>query len=281
MQRTGPHTPGRRPRTMPAPLLAAVLVFLVHTPSPARAWGGLGHRLVARVAERHLTDRARAGVRGLLDRGESIADASTYADDHKREILGSAPWHYVNVPLDEEKYRDEFCGAKGCVVGKIKEVADVLRDRSKPRKERQMALRFVIHLVGDVHQPLHVGDNRDRGGNDLQVQFFGEGSNLHRVWDFGLIEKAGRDEDAWLETLAALDTDENRAKYRKGDAKSWADESLAAARKAYQVPGTDRRVRPGEKLGQEYFDANLPVARLRLYQAGVRLARVLNEAFKD
>src|SRR3954470_11680680 len=134
---------------------ATILALVVQTATPARAWGSLGQRLVAPVAEEHLRDTARQAVQDLLDRDEDIADASTFADEHKREIQGSAPWHFVNVPIDEAKYKDEFCGGQGCVVSKIKEFRAVLKDTGKSREERQMALRFLIHLVGDLHQPLH------------------------------------------------------------------------------------------------------------------------------
>jgi hypothetical protein len=98
---------------------------------------------------------------------------------------------------------------------------------------RRVALRFVIHLVGDLHQPLHVGDNGDRGGNDTRVRFFTRGSNMHRVWDSGIIDRAGRGEPAWLADLAAMDTPESRAKALSGSVEDWATESLLAARGAY------------------------------------------------
>src|SRR5262249_12298318 len=130
----------------------------------------------------------------------------------------------------------------------------------------------------DLHQPVHVGDRGDRGGNDLQVQFFGEGSNLHRVWDSGLVERAFADESALLRDLTALADDEARG-WARGTVEEWATESLAAARRAYLEPGSQRTLRPGSKLGDAYQDSNLPVARRRLAQSGVRLAEVLNDVF--
>jgi hypothetical protein len=258
----------------------ATLLALLGT-TPAWGWGSKGHRLVARIAESHLTDKARDAVSKLLDQDEDMADASTYADEHKQQIKGSAPWHYVNVPITEDKYDDKFCSVKGCVVSKIKEFRDILKDKSKPEEDRLMALRFVIHLVGDVHQPLHVGDNHDRGGNQVQVRFFNKGSNLHKVWDTDMIERTSHDEDEWLEMLKELDTTDHQKKYMTGTPEDWATESLLAAKEAYKVPGADRQVKKGEKLGTAYVDANLPVVRLRLYQAGIRLAMVLNAVFDD
>lgn len=262
-------------------LALAVLAICLSATQPAHAWGRLGHRLTARIAEQHLTDQARAAVKELLDDGEDLASASFWADENKRRIRGSAPWHYVNVPLDQPRYDARFCPAEGCVVSKITEFRAVLKDKSKPRAERQQALRFLVHLVGDLHQPLHVGDNGDRGGNSTQVQFFKRGSNMHAVWDTLLIENAGKDEVIWLAELVELDSDENRAAWSQGTVEDWATESLKAARQAYTVPGTDKRVKSGEKLDGSYVEVANPIVRDRLAQGGVRLATVINEAMGE
>jgi hypothetical protein len=236
------------------------------------------------IAEQHLSGRAKEAVHELLENGESLADASTWADEHQRDIKGSGPWHYVSVPLDEPRYDHRFAGSvpgKGCVVDKIHEFVAIFRDRRRPLRERRLALRFVVHLIADLHQPLHVGDHHDRGGNDTQVRWFDEGSNLHRVWDSGIIFRAGRSERSWVADMGALDTPANRAKAARGTIEEWATESLLAAREAYRVPGTNKRIRPGERLGEEYQRRNLPVVRTRLYQAGMRLALVLNAAFAE
>jgi len=133
----------------------------------------------ARLAEGHLTPKAKAAFAALIEPGESLTDASTWADEHKREIRGSAPWHYVDVPLEESRCHARFAGddpKKGFIVDKIAEFRAILKDPNKPVAKRQEALRFIVHLVGDLHQPLHVGDNHDRGGNDTQIRFFDNGS---------------------------------------------------------------------------------------------------------
>jgi hypothetical protein len=129
--------------------------------------------------------------------------------------------------------------------------------------------------------PLHVADNHDKGGNRTQVRFFDLGTNMHRLWDSDMFERAGDTEDFWLAELATLDTQENRREAMKGAVEDWATESLLAARQAYQVPETGKRLKPGQKLGDAYVESNLPVVRRRLYQGGVRLAMVLNEAFAE
>ncbi len=127
--------------------------------------------------------------------------------------------------------------------------------------------------------PVHVGDNHDRVGNDTQVRFFDRGMNIHSIWDSGMIELVSKNEDRWIKELTVLPSLQSRDTATEGAVEDWATESLLAARQAYLVPGTDRRIKPGEKLADAYQAANLPVVRERLYRGGVRLAMVLNEAF--
>jgi nuclease S1 len=138
-----------------------------------------------------------------------------------------------------------------------------------------------VHLVEDLHMPMHVGENHDQGGNRHQVRFFDKGSNLHSVWDTGIIDHAGRGEEGWLADLVAMDTPEALGEAQKGSVEDWATESLLAARQAYQDPTTGQRMKPGANLGDDYQAANLPVAKRRLYQAGARLAWVLDEVFQE
>jgi hypothetical protein len=266
-----------------AAALTSLFLILNQLASPAWAWGRTGHRVISKLAERHLTDQANAEIKALLGPSESLADASTWADEHRREMPTTAPWHYVDVPLDEPRYDDKFAGdepTKGYIVPKIRELRAVLKDRSRPVEEPRFALRFLIHLVQDLHMPLHVGENHDNGGNTLQVRWYDHGSNLHRVWDSGIIDEARRGEDGWLTDLVALDTDEARGKAQTGSVEDWATESLLAAREVYQDPATGRRMKSGAKLGDACQERSLPVAKRRLYQAGARLAWMLNEVLE-
>ena len=168
----------RRPLRLP--IAFAVLLTLA---SSALAWGPQGHRVITRIALARLTPKAAAQVRALLNEGDDLVDVCTWADHEGHDVVpGSAPWHYVNVPIDAPRFDAKFCPKGGCVVSKIKHYREVLADPKAPRKERQLALLFLVHFVEDVHQPMHVGDNRDHGGNDTQVQFDREGTNLHRLW---------------------------------------------------------------------------------------------------
>jgi hypothetical protein len=183
------------------------------------------------------------------------------------------------VPRREARHDDRVAGS-GQIVRKIHEFQAILRDRSRPAEERRRALRFLVHLVEDLHQPLHIGEDYDRGGNTLQVRFFRSGTSLHHLWDSPILEHMSRDEDRWLAELVAMDDPVDRAVAMAGTVEEWATESLVAARQAYQDPATRRRIEPGAVLGQAYYDANLPMAKRQLFRAGLRLAWVLNDALR-
>jgi hypothetical protein len=219
-------------------------------------------------------------VHDLLEPGESLADAATWADEHARDIRGSSSWHYVNVSISSAHYNARDCRAQGCVVSKIAEFRVVLADRNAPRAQRQQALRFFVHLVQDLHQPMHVADRGDRGGNNLQLRSGRyENTNLHQVWDSGLFRSRYREhgEANLVRDISALaDRPEARRWYR-GPVEDWADESLELGRRAYLIPGTDRTLRSGDTIVRDYEEANLPAAVERIARSGVRLAAMLNE----
>jgi len=174
----------RLPRLASITVSVSFLVVLL-TATPAWAWGRLGHRVISRLAERHLTPQAKAAIAELLEPGESLADASLWADENHGQLPKTAHWHFVYVPLDEPRYERRYSGdisSMGCVVDKITEFRLVVKDKTKSVEERRFALRFLIHCREDMHQPCHVGDNHDKGGNLKQVRWFDRGSNMHRVW---------------------------------------------------------------------------------------------------
>lgn len=266
----------RRPAWL---LIVSGVVMLVGR--SASAWGPHGHRIATRIAEARLTPAARAAVRELLHPGDTLVGESNWADHDGHDAEpGSASWHYVNVPITAPHYDAHFCPGGACVVEKIKHYRKVLADRKAPRASRSRALLFLVHFVEDVHQPLHVGDNHDKGGNLTQVRFLGEGVNLHRLWDSTLIDDFSRDERAWIETIEPLLTPENVAAWSKSGVETWADESLQDAKKAYRFPADSLRpIESGADLGRDYARFALPIVRLRLAQAGVRVADELNAIF--
>ncbi len=248
---------------------------------PALAWGRMAHRASARFAESRLSPRARASIRDLLEPGESLADASTWADEHGREISGSASWHYVNVSVAAEHYDPRDCRSQGCVISKINEFRSVLMNPNTPHARRRTALRFYIHLIQDLHQPMHVADRNDRGGNALQLRYGrSQNTNLHQVWDSGLFHEGFHNETNLMRKLEDLADGPGSSQWLKGRIEDWADESLAVGRGAYLVPGSQKMLRSGDTLGREYERVNLPLATDRLARSGLRLAMLLNDVFK-
>ena len=266
----------------PTAWLAAGLVLAVGT-SPAHGWGPRGHRVATKIAEARLTPEAKAAISALLLEGDTLAELASWADHEGHEVEPkSATWHYINVPITAAHVDHRFALQPDGVVNRIGHFRRLLADPKTPKKERTRALLFFMHFIEDVHQPLHVGDNSDRGGNLTQVQYFKDGDNLHRVWDSGIIEDASRDDRAWLKAIDPLLTAKNIAEWSKGDAESWADESLQDAKLAYFFPkGAKKPIATGTTLGRDYSEAALPIIRLRLAKAGVRLANELNAVFAE
>jgi hypothetical protein len=247
------------------------------------AWGNHAHRIASRIAEARLTPSARAAVKELLLEGDTLVTVSNWADHEGHDVEPrSAPWHYVNVPIDTPRYDAQFCRSGECVVARIKHYRKLLADRNTPKRERARALLFFVHLVEDVHQPLHVGDNHDRGGNQTQVDFLNQGTNLHRMWDSQILDDAGRDERIWVQRITPMITREKAEAWSKGDVETWADESLQAAKIAYYFPeGSPRPIAIGARLGRDYAERALPIIEERLAKAGVRLANELNAIFDE
>lgn len=252
--------------------VAATLATGPATPSAVR-WSISPHRAVAAFAESRLTPAAASEARRLLH-GATLADVSNWADEIRPQRPATAIWHYVNIPLADSTYRPQQHCPRGCIVRAYAQQLLILRDRTRSDAARADALRFLVHLVADVHSPMHAGDRGDRGGNDLVVWHRGRRTNLHAFWDSGLLRAGGLDERDLLqrmETTAAAHPD-SRA-LSGGTVVEWALESQREAREvAY-------RLLPGDlRLGQDYVDRALPVLHDRLLRAGFRLAAVLNHA---
>ena len=264
-----------------SPIIIAILFLLISSPSRAFAWGGIGHRVVGMIAAQHLTPKAHQEIAKLLQPGETLATISTYADEIRNSRPDTRRLHFVNIPLMATSYmasRDCRSSDEGdCIIAALERFRIELANVKETRERRVFALKFIVHLVGDLHQPLHCGDNNDRGGNDVKVTWFGPNErqqNLHGVWDYAIIEHGGRKEDDWFQILSATITPEKIPAIQQGTVTSWALESLAAAKEhAYKIP-------PNGKLGQVYYNKTLPVVEKRLLNAGLRLARVLNEALQ-
>lgn len=263
--------------TLRTALTAAVLAATLTLSPSARAWGPLGHRLVADLAWDGMTPQARAAALDLLagEADPSLAGIASWADELRANApdLGrrSARWHYVNIAEDGCHYdtaRD--CPGDDCVVAAIDAQVAILADPGQPRAKRRQALKFVVHFVGDIHQPLHAGRADDRGGNTHQINIDGRGSNLHALWDSGLLGSAGLGEAGWLARLhqSTIAAD---APARPGSPAAWAEASCRIVNSPGFYP-------PKGTLDPAYGERWLPVVERQLRLGGRHLAGVLNAA---
>ncbi|GAB6195563.1 S1/P1 nuclease [Lysobacter xanthus] len=263
-------------------LLASLILFCLAP--PAFAWGALGHRLVADLAQDELTPAARRGVATLLEgeKDPTLAGVAAWADEVRANdpVLGkkSAPWHYVGVHSASCDYAPEAdCPDGNCVVGAIAAQAAILADRHQPVDARRMALKFVVHFIGDAHQPLHVNNREDKGGNVVQLRIpapSGEkGSNLHSLWDSGILQHAGLDEAGLLARIRArplaVDVAAPALPPPAGD---WASASCRISMRPGLYP-------PSTTVDEAYYAAWTPLVDEQLRRAGTHLAGVLNAAF--
>ncbi len=260
-----------------------VFLFFALFPVKALAWGYEAHRIIAEIAEQFLTAETAHQVRELLaiENVTNLADVSTWADEIRTQHPETAPWHYVNIPINEpagdlrgyDPIRD--CPRGDCIVAKIEQFELVLADRQASKRQRLEALKYLVHFVGDIHQPLHVANNDDRGGNGVKVIFRGYSANLHAVWDSGIIEAVlGPDQRSYALQLVQDITPVKRESWAKGNSVAWANEGHEiAAHIIYEVPHT-------ETLPDSYEAESLPIVNEQLERAGVRLATVLNACLR-
>lgn len=272
-------------------LNATLIVIVLSSIDLLHAWGAQGHRLVGLIAADRLTPIAKQNVAWLLD-GQSLADVASWADSITGDQGQTATWHYLNIPPDASGYdRDRDCptqpgvqlGSRGdrwrdCVVDRIAYWEERLGNAKLDRADRATALKFVVHFIGDLHQPFHalgVG----HGGNDVKVRVFGQSDcsndparpspcNLHSVWDSRLIARRNLDERQYVEALQKIITDKRFGAQPAGTPEQWTNESFKLAKEALVTNDTN--------IDEAYFRRHIPVIEDRMALAGVRLAADLN-----
>src|SRR5687767_2752033 len=220
--------------------MAALVLFV--NPIQLFAWGPVGHSLVARIAEQQLSAEVRARVAAILGPDRTLPSIASWADDVRRARPETYNWHFINIPITEPRLdMMRHCPKGDCVIAKIADLRKLLQDPSTAPEQRAEALMFLVHFIGDMHQPLHCGDNHDRGGNDVAVQLAGRPSNLHSVWDSGLLGRIGTEEQ--LLPGLAKESAKRAKKWRKGTVEDWAGEAHKAAKK--KVYGKLPKATPG------------------------------------
>ena len=258
--------------------MVAMGMALFALPSPALAWGKTGHRVVAALADAQLSGLARAHVKELLG-VESLDEAATWPDD-MRSAPGqfwqkrATPWHYVT--LNGIVY--DHAPPEGDALDALNRYRATLQDPNASIADKQLALRFIVHLVGDLHQPLHVGKCCDKGGNEVKVKWFGRDLNLHSVWDSALVEE---EQLSFTELAAKLQRHTSNADVLAWwdiNPHDWISESGQLRETVYPEPNRKDPKAPPE-LSYGYVYKYTPLMEQRLKQAGVRLAAYLNDIY--
>ena len=245
--------------------------------APSYAFGPTGHRVVGRIAENYLSSEAEKAVRELIG-PDTLAEVSTWADEIRSDPkwAHSGPWHYVNIESGKSYHKRDKKPTEDPrdIIEAIEHFEAVLNDRGKSNRQKAIALKWLVHLVGDLHQPLHVGRAGDRGGNSIGAVWFGAKTNLHAIWDSGLIDSTRLSFSELAEFIKPARTKRVDA-WQDSRVMDWVGESRRYRRQAYRVPD------PDTSGSYRYSYENLPLVKLRLAQAGVRLAGMLNSILGD
>ncbi|WP_194775073.1 S1/P1 nuclease [Pararhodonellum marinum] len=235
-------------------------------------WGQNGHRVVGQLAEWHLKKKVLRKVNQVLDR-ESLAMVSVWMDEIRSETAYdyTNTWHWVTIP-DGEKYDESIQEPTGNAYDALLKIIGALKTGGLTPKEEAEYLKMLVHLVGDLHQPLHVGRGDDKGGNDIRVNYFGQETNLHSVWDTRIIESQNL---SFTELAKHLNTKVTPAKVNElqsADPSKWLDEAMACRPMVYDIPEDNR-------ISYSYNYQYYPIIEERLLAAGIRLAGILNEIY--
>ncbi|MCC9165724.1 S1/P1 nuclease [Pontibacter harenae] len=252
-----------------------LLGLFLYLPFQSMAWGMLGHRIVGEIAERHLSKKAKKRVQAILGT-ESLAIASNWADfiksDPSYDYLG--PWHYINFDagltydafgayLMQDTVTDSYT--------KLNMMANELKTGNLSQDQKQLYLRLIVHIVGDMHQPMHTGRPEDLGGNRIRVTWFNQPSNLHRLWDEQLIEYQQLSYTEYATALNFVSKDQIKG-WQQQPVSDWLYESYQISEKLYnEIEGTDA------KLSYKYNFDHVQTLNAQLLKGGVRLAGLLNE----
>jgi len=235
-------------------------------------WSKTGHRTIGEIAQNHLSRKAKRAIDKLLN-GQGLALVSTFGDDIKsdRSFSKFGPWHYVNYPLGK-KYTEVTPSKSGDIVSGIQQCIAIVTAKNSTQEDKVFYLKMLVHLVGDLHQPMHAGRLEDKGGNDIQVRWFGKGTNLHRLWDSNMIDGYGMSYMELANNMPKLSKTQIKT-IQKGNVLDWVEESHALAEELYGS------VKVGEKLGYQYSYKYWSVVEQQLQRGGLRLAKVLNDMF--
>ena len=250
-----------------------VVILLMINFDVAHGWGHQGHRVIGHVAEFNLASESKKIIVEEFNI-KNLANVASWADKVRKRRKYEGPWHYSNIKENESTYvvsRD--CPDKNCVTEKIKEFSRVLKNKKILFRKRKEALKYLVHFVGDIHQPLHLGNSKDRGGNKIRLDYLDRKVNLHYLWDGALIDWKKESFSKYAEHLNNKLIESEKLEWLDTNVNDWANESrLLALEYAYSFDS--------EGLSKAYIVRGREILDQRMVQAGVRLADLLNQIFK-
>ncbi|MEO9803699.1 MAG: S1/P1 nuclease [Reichenbachiella sp.] len=249
----------------------ALLCLTIFTYGTALSWGKTGHRVIGQIAYNHLTAKAKKNIQAVLGT-EHLGMIGNYMDFIRADSTNDymTPWHYCTIP-DGMTYEEAGIPEESDAVQSINRIMEELKSKRFTYDAEIENLKYLIHLVADIHQPLHVGNGEDMGGNDVKVNFMWQNSNLHRVWDSGMID---HQQLSYTEYVAWIDhaSDADIKQWQSEGLMVWIDEALSYRKSVYNIPENG-------KLRYDYNYAHLATLNERLLKAGIRLAGILNEIY--
>ena len=249
-------------------------IFLAYGSLSAFGWGQKGHDVTVYIAENNLTPTAYANITELLD-GKSMVYWANWLDNasHTPEYAYSKTWHYKNID-DGVKYEEAPLHPDGDVVRAIYQQVETLQNSEAPKADRQLALKILVHLLGDIHQPMHMGHASDLGGNRWTVNYFGRDSNLHSVWDSSVPESAHKwTYTEWNDQINRATPEDTAIILTNGTPEKWGEETFEICKEVYA------KTPEGTKISYDYVSEWAPVVEQQLLKGGLRLADVLNSLF--
>jgi hypothetical protein len=246
---------------------------LIALPLTLVSWGFKGHRAVATIAQKHLTSNTAYVVWAYLN-GESMPEVATWADENRNRT--TATWHFLNLPLGltHEQFVKSVSESDNNVYSAILKTEAALKDKSLTATQKNEALKYLIHLVGDAHQPMHISRKEDKGGNTIQVRFDNKGTNLHSLWDSKLIDHEGLSEADIARTYDVATTGQIR-QWQSDSPMEWIWESYQISSELYAQAKT------GQGIDEAYYQKYITVIHKRIDLAGIRLAGELNKLFNN
>lgn len=255
-------------------ILSLLLIPFSNNIDEEMRWGQIGHRATGHIADQLLSESASEAVLRVLE-GNSLSEVSTWMDEVRSDnnFRYMSPWHYCTIP-EGKTYEEAGTPENGDIIWAIDKMVSELKTGELDAEQEAINLKVLVHLVGDLHQPLHVGNGTDRGGNDARVQWFGGNSNLHRVWDSGMIDGKQLSFTELADFIDDSLTDELIEEWQSTTVLDWAYESQELLDQVYDYPEDGQ-------LGYEYSFLNYETVELRLLQAGVRLSGIINEIYAD